>query len=148
MSWLEGATLVQALRAVAIYLWYLSRQRDLWASGALDGPQGLTVLGWEILLLIIVTIVVGMLIQLVAVIISTATGQESCAGIEDERDRLIEARAMVKGFGMVGFGFLAAVLALWQGWGAIWAMNLLLAGMVASDILVNLVKFLRYVRGV
>ena len=147
MSWLERATLVQALRPIVIWLWFLDRQRDHLASGALDGPQGLTLLGWEMLLLIIVTVVAGIVIQIGAVILSTATGQETIAGIDDERDRLIEARAMVRGFTMVGFGFLGAILALWQGWGAVWAMNLMLAGMVLSDIVVNLLKFWRYARG-
>jgi len=147
MSWLERATLVQALRAVVIYLWFLARQRDLMASGALAGPDGLTLLGWEMLLLIIATVVVGIVIQIIATVFATVVEGESVAAIEDERDRLIEARATVKGFGVVGLGFLAAVLALWQGWGAVWAFNLLLAGMVASDILVNLLKFLRYARG-
>lgn len=148
MSWLECATLVHALRAVLIYSWFLNRQSGYLASGALDGPEGLMLLGWEVLLLIIVTVVAGIIIQIVAVILATATGQESIAGIEDERDRLIEARAMVRGFTFVGFGFLAAILALWQGWGAVWAFNLMLAGMVASDIVVNLLKFLRYARGI
>ena len=147
MSWLERATLVQALRPLLIWLWFLDRQRGHLASGALDGADGLTLLGWEMLLLVIVTIGVGIVIQAAAVILSTATGQETIAGIDDERDRLIEARATVRGFGVVGFGFLAAVLALWQGWGAVWAFNLLLAGMVMSDIVVNLLKFIRYARG-
>jgi hypothetical protein len=67
--------------------------------------------------------------------------------MEDERDRLIEAQAMVKGFTLAGLGFLACVLALWQGWGAVWALNLMAAGMVGADVLVNLIKFQRYARG-
>jgi hypothetical protein len=148
MSWIERAPLAQALRALIVYGWYLSRQRDLAAAGALDGPGGLQALGWEILLLIIVTIGVGIVIQIIAVVLAIATGQESGSGIDDERDKLIEARAMVRGFTFVGFGFLGMALALWQGWGAVWAVNLMLAGMVACDLVVCLIRFLRYWRGV
>ena len=147
MSWLERATLVQALRPAMLYLWFLARQRELMASGALDGPDALTLLGWEMLLLIIATVAVGIVIQIAATLLATLVEGETVEAIDDERDRLIEARAMVKGFTIVGVGFLTAVLALWQGWGAVWGFNLVLAGMVASDVVVNLWKFLRYARG-
>lgn len=148
MSWFERATAVQALRAVLVYAWFLHRQQGHLAAGALDGEAGLRLLGWEMLLLVMVTIVFGIVIQIVATILTTATGEESIAAIEDERDRLIEARAMVRGFSLAGMGFLAAMLALWQGWGAVWAINLMLAGMVLADIVVNLLKFFHYARGV
>lgn len=147
MSWMESSPLAQALRAVLLYLWYLGRLRELSAQGALDGDAGLALMGWQILLLIGVTIAIGILIQIICVILTTATGQESAADLEDERDKVIEARATVTGFSLAGIGFVAAVLALWQGWGAVWAFNLVLAGMVASDLAVNLLKFLRYWRG-
>ncbi len=147
MSWLERSSLVQALRALIVFAWYLSRHRALSASGAFDTPQGLTVLGWEMLLMILVTVAAGLVVQILAVVLSVATGQETGKGLDDERDKLIEARAMVSSFGVAGLGFLAAVLALWQGWGAVWAMNLMLTGMVAADVVVNLIKFLRYWRG-
>ena len=147
MSWLERGWLVHALRALAVYGWYLLRQRDLAASGALNGPEGLVRLGWEMLLLIMVTIVAGLVVQILFVIVTVATGQETVSGLDDERDKLIEARAMVTGFSMAGMGFLAGVLALWQGWGPVWAFNLVLAGMVAADVTVNLIKFFRYWRG-
>lgn len=147
MSWLESSWLVQALRALILYGWYLSRHSELKAAKAFDGPQGFETLGWEILLLVMVTIAAGLVIQIFFVIMSVATGQESVDGIDDERDKLIEARAMVKGFTMVGLGFLASVLALWQGWGAVWAINLMLGGMVAADVTVNVIKFIRYWRG-
>jgi hypothetical protein len=143
-SWLERAWLAQALRAASVYVWFLSRQRDHLASGALDGPAGLTLLGWEMLLLIMVTIATGLALQIFFVVLSVATGQETTDSIDDERDKRIEARATVHGFTLVGLGFLAAVLALWQGWGAVWAFNLLVGFMVASDVVVNLFKFFRY----
>ena len=69
------------------------------------------------------------------------------ADLCDERDKAIERRAIEVGFTVVGIGFVAMALALWQGWGAVWAINLLLGGFVASDISVNLLKFRSYWRG-
>jgi Mn2+/Fe2+ NRAMP family transporter len=120
-----------------IYAWYLSRPT----------PESLEALGWNILMLIIATVIVGIFVQIIFVILSTVTGQEQIEGIEDERDKMIEALAMVRAFTFVGIGFVGAALALWQGWGAIWAMNLMVGGMVACDIAVNLLKYWRYARG-
>ena len=125
MSWLERATLVQALRPVAIWLWFLSAQ------GPLVAVTDLRLLGWQMLMLIVATVVVGIVIQVLAIILTVATG-DTANEFEDERDKLIEARATVTGFTLSGLGFLAGVLALWQGWGAVWALNLVLGGMVAA----------------
>ncbi|MGL4405406.1 MAG: hypothetical protein ACRCT6_06575, partial [Notoacmeibacter sp.] len=96
----------------------------------------------------IATMVVGIIVQTGFVVTAIATGQESRNGFdEDERDRQIEARAIVQGFTMTGLGFLLMALALWHGWGVIWAINIMVGGMVAADITVNLYKFFRYWRG-
>ena len=147
MSWLERVWLAQSLRPIAVYGWYLSRHFKLAAAGAFDGPEGLKLLGWEVLLLIMVTFVAGLVLQIIFVITSVATGQETVDGIDDERDKRIDARATKHGFTMIGLGFLSMVLALWQGWGVLWAVNLMLAGMVLADVTVNLYKFCRYWRG-
>lgn len=147
MAWLEFGWLAQALRAAIVYCWFLSRNLSPALSGAYDSAEGLKALGWEVLLLIMVTMAAGLALQIAFVSISVATGQESIDGIDDERDKRIEARAMVHGFTMTGVGFLASVLALWQGWGAVWVFNLMLAGMIVADVTVNLYKFLRYWRG-
>jgi hypothetical protein len=148
MSWFELSWPAQALRAVVVYAWFLSRQMALYQSGALGGEAGLALLGWEMLLLIIVTIVAGMALQMGFAIAAVASGQETSELVgEDERDKRIEARATVHGFTLTGLGFLACVLALWQGWGAVWAFNLMVGFMVAADVAVNLYKTLRYWRG-
>jgi hypothetical protein len=147
MSWLELSWPAQTLRAALVYAWFLNRQIALVKKGAFQGEEGLSLLGWEFLLLIMVTMVAGLIVQILFVVTSVATGQEITDGIDDERDKHIEARAMVHGFSMTGLGFLGMVLALWHGWGVVWALNLMLAGMVLADVVVNLYKCFRYWRG-
>lgn len=147
MSWLERSTLAQALRAAVIYAVFLTYMQAMAADGRLIGDAGLTRLGLAILILIGATIIIGIILQILAMIMAAINGEEAMADLTDERDKAIERRAIEVGFGVVGFGFLAMALALWQGWGAIWAINLLLGGFVASDILVNLLKFRSYWRG-
>ena len=147
MSWLERSTLAQALRAAVIYAIFLTYMRAMAADGRLAGDAGLGRLGLAILILIGATVVVGIVVQILAVILGAITGDEKIADLIDERDKAIERRAIEIGFTVVGAGFVAMALALWQGWGAVWAINLLLGGFVASDILVNLLKFRSYWRG-
>ncbi len=147
MSWLERSTFAQALRAMVIYAWFLSYMRSLAADGRLAGDAGLGQLGLAILILIGATVLAGVVVQILAVILSTITSDEKMTDLSDERDKAIERRAIEVGFGFVGAGFLAMALALWQGWGAVWAINLLIGGFVVSDILVNLLKFRSYWRG-
>jgi hypothetical protein len=148
MSWYELSWPAQAMRAVLVYGWFLNRQLGLSASGALEGEAGLVLLGWEILLLIMVTVAAGMLVQMGFAIAAVASGQETTELLgEDERDKRIEARATVHGFTLTGLGFLASVLALWQGWGAAWAFNLMVGFLVAADVAVNLHKAFAYWRG-
>ena len=148
MSWYELSWPAQALRALIVYGWYLSRQMEFAASGAFEGAAGLKLLGWELLLLIMVTIGAGIIVQAFFAIMAVASGQETTELLgEDERDKRIEARAMVRGFTMTGFGFLGMALAFWQGWGFIWSINVIVAGMVLADVTVNLYKFFRYWRG-
>jgi hypothetical protein len=147
MSWWELSALAQAVRAAALYGWFLWRQSGHAASGALSGEAGIVLLGWEMLLLILVTVGAGIVLQIGATILTTFGGEEDMMALDDERDRLFEARATVRGFAFCGLGFLLAVLALWQGWGAYWGFNIILAGMVAADVIVNLDRFRRYWRG-
>ena len=147
MSWLERSTLAQALRAAVIYIVFLSYLRDMAAQGRLAGEAGLGQLGLAILVLIGVTVVAGIVVLILAVILAALSGDEKIVDLLDERDKAIERRAIEVGFTVVSIGFVAMALSLWQGWGAIWAINLLVGGFVASDILVNLLKFRSYWRG-
>lgn len=62
-------------------------------------------------------VVVGIVVQILAVILAAITGDEKMTDLCDERDKAIERRAIEIGFTVVGAGFVAMALALWQGWG-------------------------------
>jgi hypothetical protein len=143
----EWSALVQGVRPALVYAWFLSRQHALAASGALSGAGGLETLGWELMLLVMVNLGSGLALQIGATVLMVAKGGENIHALDDERDRMFEARAMVRGYIPIGLGFLSGVIALWQGWGAVWGINMIVAGMVLSDMTVNLDRFFRYWRG-
>jgi hypothetical protein len=132
MAWLEIAPLAQALRAAAVWA--------LWSSWPMPGLDQTGALGLHLLTLIGLTVLAGLIVQIGFVILSTATGQERVDGIDDERDRLIEARSMSWGMNFAGLGFLAMAVALWWGWAMIPALQLLVGGFILADVAVNLRK--------
>lgn len=146
MPALELAALFQAARALGLGFLYAIWARSAELAGRFDGDAGLVLLGKSLLIFIAVTVGLGMVFQIIAIIVAIVKGEESRPGDLDERDREIERRAMSKGFSAVGFGFLGLALALWYGWGAVASIHILLAGFVGADLLVNVAKFVSYWR--
>ena len=144
MSFLEIATIIQTIRSAVFtgaYAW--------WAWGAagagrFDGPEGLVLLGKGLFIFIVATVVAGIILQVIAIVITIALDQESRPGDLDERDRMIERRALQHGFTFIGFGFVGAVLALWWGHGAVLGFHVMLAGFTLADFAVNTSKFVSY----
>jgi hypothetical protein len=148
MSLFEMSWPAQTIRSLAVYIWFLSRQLDLATAGAFDGPEGLRLLGWELLLFIMVSIATGFVVVAIFSILASITGQDSIEMFgNDERSKYVESRGNALAFAITALGFLAMVLALWQGWGILWAINLMVAGMVAADAAASSFMFVRYWRG-
>ncbi len=148
MSLFEMSWPAQTIRSLAVYAWFLNRHLGLAASGAFDGPEGLRLLGWELLLFIMVSIAAGFAVVAIFSILASATGHGSVEMFgNDERSKYVESRGNALAFAITAFGFLAMVLTLWQGWGLLWAINLMVAGMVAADIAASSSMFIRYWRG-
>jgi hypothetical protein len=147
MSYIEKGAALQALRAVLVALGYLWWIWPAHADGRLYGEGGLALLGRGVLWLIAATVLAGIAVQILVSILSVATKEESGPDFQDERERQIERRALETGFVFVGLGFFGAMAALALGWPAAHGFHLMLAGMVACDAGVNLLKFRAYRRG-
>ncbi len=147
MTFLEINNIVQTLRALVFAAIYVVWARGAALAGRFDGDAGLVLLGKGILVLIAATVVAGIVLHIIGMIVTIVAGQESKPGEMDERDRLIELKSFQHGFTCCGLGLLAAVIALWYGWGAIWGFHLILAGFTTADVLVNTLKFRAYLRG-
>lgn len=147
MSWIERGPLLQALRALAaggvVLLWL----RTAAAAGRLEGEAGLTLLGLAFLIYIGATILAGIVVQIVLTLLSILVDGEHIETLMDERDRAVERRSMNAGLTLAGAGLVAGSLALWQGWGAVWGLCLILSGFIAADIAVNTARFIAYRRG-
>ncbi|MFM2354477.1 MAG: hypothetical protein RLZZ528_213 [Pseudomonadota bacterium] len=139
--------MLQALRAVAVYGLFLSWMLDYRAAGSLYAPGAEVLVATSALWLIGLTVGAGLLVQIAVSILSGVTKDENLEHLFDERDKQIERRAIEVGFGIVGAGFVAAMLALARGWPVADGLNVLILGFVAADVVVNLLKFRSYLRG-
>ncbi|MEO8530065.1 MAG: hypothetical protein ABI459_02480 [Deltaproteobacteria bacterium] len=146
MSFFEINNIIQTIRALILGGIYFFWAKSALAMGRLDAEIGLVLLGKSILFYAGVTILAGIILHILAMIVAIARGEEPRAGEMDERDRIIEFRATRTGFALSGFGFMAAAVTLWFGYGAVFAFFTLLAGFIAADVLVNMQKFITYWR--
>ncbi|MFN3643003.1 MAG: hypothetical protein ACK4TB_08780 [Gemmobacter sp.] len=119
--------------AVAMaYALHLARSLD--AGTLADGAMA----GRTILILIAAVVGAGIAGQVVLHLARVVLGRE-VEWDEDERDRLIDLRAMNVAFSVLGAGFLAAVAGLALGWPPVLALHaitgaMLLAGLTADGI--------------
>lgn len=147
MTFVEKGALLQAIRALAVYALYLTWMRGFHLDGTLHAAGAEVMVARSVLWLIGLTVGAGLLVQIAVTILSGIVKDENLAHLFDERDKQIERRAIETGFGIVGAGFLATMVALTNGWSVALALNLLVAGFVLADLVVNLLKFRSYIRG-
>jgi uncharacterized membrane protein len=147
MTYVEKGSLLQAVRALAVYALFLARMQAYRADGSLFAPGGEVLVARSALWLIGLTVVAGLVVQIGVTILSLIARDENVSNVFDERDRQIERRAVETGFGIVGAGFVAAMAALAWNWPVAAGLNLLILGFVAADVVVNLLKFRSYLRG-
>lgn len=147
MTFVERGALLQAFRAVAVYGLFLSWMLGYRADGSLYAPGAEVLVAKSVLWLIGLTVGAGLIVQIVVSILSGVTKDENLAHLFDERDKQIERRAIEVGFGIVGAGFVAAMLALARGWPVAEGLNVLVLGFVLADVVVNVLKYRSYQRG-
>ena len=125
---------------------YAARVHPLYTSGYFDGPDGMVLTGRAILILIAAIVVVGILGQIVLAIGATIAGAELEMN-EDERDKLIELKAMHVGFSIFGAGFLGSFIALALGRPPFEVFHLIIYAMIATGIIADMIRIWRHRRG-
>ncbi len=147
MTFVEKGALLQALRALAVYALYMTWMLGYHADGTLYAAGAEVIVARSALWLIGLTVGAGLAVQIAVTILSGITKDENLAHLFDERDKHIERRAIETGFGIVGAGFLATMVALAAQWPLAVSLNLLVAAFVLADLIVNLLKFRSYLKG-
>jgi hypothetical protein len=147
MSIQERRTLLSIASAIAIPTVYAVYSLPGLPAGDAYAPEVFRFWGQFFLVLIPVVIVAKILITILFSIIDGILTREAEPDFEDERDKLIEQRAMNGGQYVFGLGFMGAMLALVAGYTPSVMFIVLLATGIGSELFSELVRFTLYRRG-
>lgn len=146
MSYQEAKYAFSLVTTALAAVIYAVRVRALYLEGYFDGPDAMMLTGRAILILIAAIVVVGILGQILLAIGTTIAGAEPETH-EDERDKLIELKAMNIGFSVFGAGFLASFIALALGWQPFAVFHALICSMVVTGLVADMIRIRLHRRG-
>ena len=136
--------LISMTIAAILFAWRLTDQH---AAGAFDGPDALQVWARMVLVLIGISIGIAIAVTIVTHILEAALTGEKPDERMDERDHLIERRALTWGWYLLSFGILAIIADLALGASGFRAMNVLIVLCALSEGVKDAVKLWLYWRG-
>jgi len=141
-----AVSLISSLIVLALYIYYGA---GLHASGALSGPDANYLVGKSAFIMIGIGIVVSIITHIIFTIVHTvATGEQHSNEAADERDKLIELKAMQIAFIAFSFGFMALLGVMTFGTISPYLVILLtIACLYSASILADCIKLALYRRG-
>lgn len=147
MSYQELKYATSFATTLIVALLYDRRIDALNSAGYFDGDNGMVLTGRALLILVAAIVGAGILGQILLAIGSTIAGGEVEMD-EDERDRLIELKAMNWAFSLFGAGLLAALAALALGWSAFDVLHYIIYAMIAAGLFADAMRVFLHRRGV
>ena len=136
------AAIVSTVLVFGIYYWVIY---GMHATGQLEGPEGLILLGQSVLVTIVCAIVVNIALTILFnIFFAIRDREENPSFIVDERDRLIEGRGVRFNSYVTGGGFVAAMAVLALGGPMVLAINLIVLGYALGDLTSNLLMISIY----
>ncbi len=148
MSYQEKNSFVVLISSILIYGVYYFIVSRMYFEGRFEGAEGLSLLGKSVLGLMLGGIVVIIIISILAAILhAMITGEENPSQIVDERDKMIELRALRVAYYVFGGGFVLSMVALALGWEVFLVFNLILLGCFVAGIAEALTQIILYRRG-
>lgn len=148
LSYQEKSIIISLLGSFIVYV--LFGLLAIWRirGGDLGSHNIFQFWGRAVLLLIGVQIVLAIIGQIILhVIHAIAAREDEIPTFEDERDKLIELKATRTTFAVFGVGFILSMIVLAVGGPLVSVPVLMLAGMMAADMMGNIAKLYFYRRG-
>ena len=143
----EREALTGLISMLIVIVIFALRLTDQYAAGAFDGPDALQVWARSVLMLIGVSIGVAIAVNVAAHGLQAVLTGERPEDRKDERDHLIDRRALTWGWYLLSVGILGVIVDLALGASGFRAMNLVLALCFASEALKDSVRLILYRRG-
>lgn len=148
MSYQEKSIYVNLFSSILLFAIYGYFMMQMYQEGQFVGEAGAQLIGKSILWLMgagVVLLIVG---HIVFNIVYAIVKQESNPSfVVDERDKLIELRALRVAYYVLGAGFVGAMVALAMGQGVFVTFNILIASLLVSGLSESLTQLILYRRG-
>ncbi|MEE9427617.1 MAG: hypothetical protein V3V25_05645 [Paracoccaceae bacterium] len=139
------ASLFSGLVMFVLYFWRISY---LFEQGRFEGAEAMSLLAKTFLLMIpvgIIATVISMILFSILFAIAARDGNPSF--VIDERDRLIELRALRWSYYIFGAGFICSMIALAFGHTAFTVFNLIIGSLMLATIAEGLIQLAMHRRG-
>lgn len=148
MSRQETRIVTSMIANSAIFIVYFVIVLGMYQDGRFDGDDAARLVGQSVLILIGAQIVGNIVVAiLVAIGRAIVTGKEEEPDITDERDKLIELRALRLSFILFGAAFVGTVTALALGVTYFTAFQMIIVSLAIADFIGNILRLVRYRRG-
>ena len=147
MSIKEKRIIGTLISNVLIFAAYLIIIIGMYQDGRFDGDDAARLVGQSILILIGAQIIGNIIVSIAVAIIHAIATREQEPDITDERDKLIELRALRLSFLLFGMTFVGGIAALAFGSTYFVAFQVLIAAGAISDVIGNLFRLRLYRRG-
>ena len=139
-----AVTLVTTLATCAVYFFIVLGMQ---ADGRFDGEDATRLIAQAILILIGAQILATIIAQIVATIGHAIATRGEEPDITDERDKLIELRALRVSFIITGVGIVGALVAMATGSTVFATFQIIIASMTVGDLVGNVTRLRLYRRG-
>lgn len=136
-------SLITTLIVTMLFLWRLSGQNE---AGLFTSPEALQIWARSVLVLVAWSIGIAIAVAVGFHVGHTVLTGEKSDDRRDERDHLIDRRALTFAWYLLSFGILGVIVALALGATAFLAMNLILGLCALSEICKDAVKLWLYRR--
>lgn len=136
-------SLITTLIVTVFFLWRLSGQHE---AGLFLGPEALQIWASSVLILVAWSIGIAIAVAICFNVGHTLLTGEKSDDRRDERDHLIDRRALTFAWYLLSFGILGVIIALAMGATAFLSMNLILGLCALSEIFKDSVKLWLYRR--
>ncbi len=147
MSLKETRLIATIVTNLAIFAAYFIIVLGMQADGRFDGEGATKLIGQSVLILIGAQIVATIIIQILATIFHAIVTRGEEPDITDERDKLIELRALRVSFILTGVGILGAMAAMAWGSSVFVTFQIIIAAMTVADFIGNATRLRFYRRG-
>jgi len=149
MSSQEKRVAVSLFSSIIVFWYFITYATGLHTGGALTGPDANYLVGKIAFIMIGIGIVATIIIHIIFTIIYTvAKGEQDEAESEDERDKLIELKAMHIAFVVFSFAFMGLLgFMAFGGMGPYMVILHTIGSLYAASILADCIKLFLYRRG-